>query len=1134
MAKERRLIRRRLSRLALACALAYPAAAVAITDSEVISLTGLGEERDTGQSDWRVAAIHQRVPVGGFVRTGERSQMALLLGDQTQLRLNQNSMVQVKALATASSAGRLLLSAGRAWMQTKGKPVQTASGSSPRLLVETPNAIAAIRGTDWELEVEPDGATLLTVLSGEVEFYNEYGRVSVLPNEQARVAPGKAPVKLLLTEPSQRVQWVTAYRPQPTRWMRTSTPETRAAIDAIEQGRYSDATLQLGKLPESADALLLQADLLLAQGLVEQASSVIRTGQQHYPQDGRLAALGIRAAVIDGKEDEARRQADEAVRAYPQEIEVWIAAGDFARYQGDAESARRAYGKALQLDAGDPFAWYGLGVVSSEREAVKPAMHDLGEALRLDPNGPGFRGELATLLTFVDRFPEADAAFHQSLDGTPDDYVALTGLGLLQLKRGETQDALDSFLRAGVMEPRYARAVLYTGVAYYQLEQRDRALEMFQRAAKLDPRDPLPWVMIGLTASDRLDWGEAVSAARAAKERLPFLKSLNQVQTNQRGNANLGSALASFGLEEWAQTYALDAYTPYWAGSHLFLADRFLGSFNKNSELFQGYLTDPTVFGAANRFSTLVPKPGDHVTFSATAAHQHIKGAELQTELNGYHNSVLPFAYYLSLDSLKLSPASNPTNGDQNNLTVGLGSKPSYDTAGFLFGTRNLLSANFTDNAAGLPGNPVTQQTSRVDAGFNLKFTPESQAWFKVGAGETRSHVGGEIISPVLGSFLGVSSTGEITAHQSNVRVHDWQWRHSIDMGAHRVSWGAEYGYQDKPVSLAMAFFPFDVTLSEDTRYTSRDAYVSDRFRINDQLMLQGDLAWQAYDKHFERVTGIDFFGIPIGSDPESDDKHFRELNPRLGAAWQVQPGQTLRLAWQQWRRPMGVATLGQVDTAGIPLDDRLVAVGGRLKRLRGQMDWERSPQTFVQFYLDHRDIDNVMNPGGNLASDFELSELERLRQLANMGRMQFDFYEDTAEFSEGRIRSVGAAINHIWSPHLSGELQYDLNDGKNTSSTYAGNRIPFLPRHTLQLRTTWLAAPRFQVTFNATYRSARYRDEANTAKLDAGWNFSLFGYWESDDKKLSVAAGFQNLLSKKTAGAIEKPIVGVQLVWRP
>ena len=80
--------------------------------------------------------------------------------------------------------------------------------------------------------------------------------------------------------------------------------------------------------------------------------------------------------------------------------------------------------------------------------------------------------------------------------------------------------------------------------------------------------------------------------------RLPYLKSLNPLASDSQGSANLGKALGDFGMEHWARAYANASYYPLWAGSHFFMADRYESDFSRRSELFQGYLTDPTVFGA--------------------------------------------------------------------------------------------------------------------------------------------------------------------------------------------------------------------------------------------------------------------------------------------------------------------------------------------------------------------------------------------------------------------------------------------------------------------------------------------------------------------------------------------------------
>ena len=133
----------------------------------------------------------------------------------------------------------------------------------------------------------------------------------------------------------------------------------------------------------------------------------------------------------------------------------------------------------------------------------------------MQPRGPGYQGELGTLETFANRFDQAEQAFAAALAQNPADYVALTGLGLLRLKQGRPQESLEAFLRAGVMEPRYARAKTYTGVAYYQLERHQDAIDTLTQATQLDDKDPIPHLFLSQIFTDLLRPGQAVRAVWA-------------------------------------------------------------------------------------------------------------------------------------------------------------------------------------------------------------------------------------------------------------------------------------------------------------------------------------------------------------------------------------------------------------------------------------------------------------------------------------------------------------------------------------------------------------------------------------------------------------------------------------------
>jgi Flp pilus assembly protein TadD len=1136
---NRHAIRRALRISALSFTLTFLQQPAAAYDAEVVTLTGKGEARTATTQDWRAAAIRDRLDNGSYVRTGDYSQMALLLADQTQLRLNQNSMVQLREIGASGAATTLELTVGRVWAQAKRRAPKAAD-PTPAVTIHTPNAVAAIRGTDWDLAVEPDGSATLTVLSGQVEFSNPLGSVQVGPNEQATVVAGQAPVKRLLTNARERVQWVTAWRPDPRRWAGTDTAQVQPVIDAIEDGRTGDA---LKKLSARRDpqAATLYADLLLSQGRITEAIAALNP----HADQPRAAALLVRALVIADRTDEARQTLTSALTRHPDAIELHLAAGDLARFNGDAPGAKTAFGEALTQRPDSAHAWFGLGRVDAEREDIRPARHSLQQSIALAPDESRFQAELATLETMANELENATARFQTTLKAQPDDYVALTGMGILQLKQGQPEAALQSFLKAGVIEPRYARAALWQGVAYYQLGRTARAEEMLHRAVELDTKDPLPHMMLSLIASDRLDFGGAVDDAQRAAALMPYLKSLNQLLNNQKGNANTGAALAQFGLEEWAHALAYDAYTPYWAGSHLFLADRYSGSFLKNSELFKGFLADPSVFGASNRHSSLVATPGHHATLGMAYLDIGFRRFDKSAVLNGYSTSVMPASYFLRADDARTRPDDVSLAAEARTYTLGLGIKPSHAFNAFVFANRNSINSLDPFGFGSSIVYDLNLDSRRHDVGINLRLGPEAQAWFKTGNGKDRVEANRLAFSPLLADNLfqltGVpfSPLFPISPYIEEVSQKDHQFRYTSDLSPTlQTTFGYERGVQEQFFEADIFLFTADevalLPYAYGTELKSSEAYLAARIQPNDAWLIDAALSHTRVREAFAAATLIATIDSISPAETIIERRSVSEWNPRLGVAWSPNNAHTLRFAAQKWRRPASVNSLAPMDSAGIPLDDRLVAVGGQLKRVRVQHEWTPDGSTFVLGYLDHREASSLPTPNNpKLVSDIDLSTLDTLRNRQRLTTQAIDFWESTPRFGEGRIQTLGLAFNRVLNRNLSGAMRLQLNHGRNTTSAHRDNRIPYLPKGLLNLQLTWLAAPRWQLRVGTTYRSRRYIDEANTTELRNGWGFGIGSYWESADKRWSVEAVIENLYADKRASAGHSPVAGLQIMLR-
>lgn len=1120
--------------------LAIFGAHAASDDAEIVALQGRGEARNPAQDVWRLAVVRERVASGGWVRTGDFSQMALLLGDQTQLRLNQNSLLQIRKIGEGETPTSLDLKAGRVWTQAKRRaPGVGPTSAAPALTVQTPNATAAIRGTDWDLAVDDNGVATLTVLSGEIDFYNEFGRVRVGASEQATVRPGEAPLKRFLSNARERVQWVTAYRPEPRRWAGDQAPALQAVIEAIESGRTGEALKALAGRQDSASARL-HADVLLFQGQVNEAIARLHPGAN----EALSAALLIRALLLADQASAAGSVLSALPANQAGNDELRLAAAELARHQGQGLAARAIFHDVTVQAPASAEAWLGLGRVETEREYVAPARLALRKAIELAAAPASARSELATLETLANDLQAAGLLFAQVLQQHPDDYVALTGQGILRLKQGEPQAALESFLKAGVIEPRYGRAALWQGVAYYQLGQVARAEEMLQRAAMLDTKDPLPPLVLSIIAADRMDHALAIAHAQQAAERMPYLKSLNQLLNNQRGNANLGAALAQFGLEEWAQAYAYDAYSPFWAGSHLFLADRYSGGFLKNSELLKGYLTDPSVFGASNRQSSLMATPGHYATLGA----RYIDGAWRQSQttatLNGYSTTLAPFSYFFSGDDGRMWPGDASLKARAENYNLGLGLKPDHALNFFLYANRFAFDGRTPEASALAWFDHFTFDAHRMDGGVNLRFAPDSQLWLKTGRGRETTGARALYYAPDLGQLLtdatGVefSPIATIDHYQAQVEQRDWQLRHSLDISpAWQWSWGFEQGRQDKTLQSRVSYFSGYVNLPflSNTGHRSEEAWLAVRWQPSVAWQVDAALSHMRLSKAHDAALYVQIGALePTLNETSQDPRQVSEFNPRLGVKWSPVEGQTVRAAVQKWRRPAALGSLAPMDSAGIPLDDRLVAVGGELKRARLQYEWQLDRQRFLEARIDYRKVDNLPNPkNGNVLGDFSIIDLDRLRNRQRLTSQALDLWEATPVFGSGRAQTLGVSYNQLFSEQLSGAARWQRNQGRNTSEEYAGRELPWLPRQLFNVQLNWLAMPRWQLRSTATYRSARYTDENNDVRLQGGWGFGLGSYWESADKRWSVEAALENLYARKQAAAGRSPIAGVQILFR-
>lgn len=140
---------------------------------------------------------------GDECRTEKGSRALIRLADGTRLAMNEETTFTLRA---REERGRTVtrvirLAVGELWLRiVRAGPVE----------VETPAATAAIKGTELNVRVGPDGRTLVTVVDGTVVLRNEWcSPCTVGTGRQSGGEPGRPCTAPVAADPAAATAWIT-------------------------------------------------------------------------------------------------------------------------------------------------------------------------------------------------------------------------------------------------------------------------------------------------------------------------------------------------------------------------------------------------------------------------------------------------------------------------------------------------------------------------------------------------------------------------------------------------------------------------------------------------------------------------------------------------------------------------------------------------------------------------------------------------------------------------------------------------------------------------------------------------------------------------------------------------------------
>jgi outer membrane receptor protein involved in Fe transport len=536
--------------------------------SVLLTVEGRVEVARRGLLDWAPATPNQELQTGDRVRTGLKSRATLRLSDLSVVRLDQLTVLEIRASQGEAEKAGLGLKGGSTYFFNRDRPGTTR--------FETPTASGAIRGTEFNLAVAEDGTTVVTLLDGEVLLTAEQGSLSLKSGEEGTVRPNQPPTKTAVIDAINVIQWALYYPAvvDPEE-LGLSAGERSARADSLKAYREGDLLRALAdypadRLPQSDAEKVFHAGLLLAAGRVTEAEADLSSLQSTLP-----AANAIRELIAAVKNQALSSGKKPATGS------EWLAHSYRQQSRGELEAALTAAREAVKLAPGFGAAHLRVAELEFGFGRTAEAISALGVGLLLSPNNAQGLALRGFLLAAQGHIPAAETAFEQAIavDGALGN--AWLGRGLARIRSGRVAEGRKDLQVAATLEPQRSLLRSYLGKAWSVSGNPALARKELDLAGKLDPADPTPWLYSALLAQQQNRLNDGLRELERSKElndnRGLYRSKLLLDQDRAVRSANLAALYRDTGLSDFSLREASRAVSYDYGNhsSHLFLAESY-------------------------------------------------------------------------------------------------------------------------------------------------------------------------------------------------------------------------------------------------------------------------------------------------------------------------------------------------------------------------------------------------------------------------------------------------------------------------------------------------------------------------------------------------------------------------------
>ncbi|MGE5299339.1 MAG: TonB-dependent receptor domain-containing protein [Acidobacteriota bacterium] len=926
----------------------------------------------------------------------------------------------------------------------------------------------------------------------------------------------------------------------------------------------------LSKAGPSPSVALALATFNAYQGDFRKAIAVCDEFGRKYPDDERFLVFAADFLIALDERAKSKDALDKAVAITPASSITYAAIGKYYYLQGEGRAAESAYRKSISLDPYNADALSELGRLLMEKGHYEESEKVMSKSVMADSRGHSYWARRGMLMNWIEDIRSARKDFRQAVDLNPADYQSFDGLGFLALKEGRTDEAIADFLKASTLEPGYAEPHIFLAIAYYQQEAVYKALEELKLAETLDPKDPVPYMVAYIIHQDTYRPFDSITDATKAIELLPNLKSVNPIETDQKGFSNLGSSLLGLGMTEWASSYAEESFNSFDASGYFFVSKKFdTNPFVFFSENVQGFLVEPMSVGYYPRYQEIVAKPHHFLTLNATLGDED-GGFSRHTDitLQGYVRNPIEMKYLLDWEN-------HDDKGFRENgfdrgdfLTYAFSARPDYKNGLFIFGGLNMKRYGDPgpDDSIAPPNNTNSTSDFMFDFGYNRRLGPKNNLFFNFhysrtksdfrnpdpfGTGLTNSEItfissfGPEgakgyfdqglydvtdLVNGMMGTsyprIYGTDASGILQvlglqplndAFPSNIDLDDTKSSTVFRKG---LNYQFKHLFQlgdDHQVSYGIEYSPitFRINAIYNTSMVGPAILIDDTMPF---LLGQGGSASVLPDLRFAETT------YELNQDSKA-------INAYANDRWRVSNDLLIDMGLYYETFSNEHNNFRDIyPRVGFEwkLAGRHILRAAYQKRTLESSDVTLAPVTTAG--LSFQWIQLV--PGARV-TDYQAAIDSRWtdRLFTTFTLERRDFTTPDTEFAiftkENRANIFSVAVNAILTKRLGVFARYQHTDSENLDDVHKGKATPLVPAHNAEAGLVLVLPSYIKALLSTNYAARIYGDDDNNYKMPDYWTTDLSATWEPMRKHVMVKLNINNIFDNRYETVIHYPAAG-------